>query len=99
MKLVFNPITAALDYVNTGDVLADGTVPFTGDVRGKDFIGTRSATITRTGAYISSVAKTGGRTITITRNGSNYITSVSDTVNTWTMTRNGSNQITAVTVT
>jgi hypothetical protein len=82
-----------------GDIKADGSVPFTGDIRGKDFIGLRSSVITRTGGYISSIAKTGGRTITINRDGNNYITSIADGTNTWTMTRNGNNQITAVTVT
>ena len=85
--------------IPTGDIKSDGSVSFTGDIRGKDFIGLRSSVITRTGNYISSIAKTGGRTITINRDGNNYITSIGDGTNTWTLTRNGSNQITAITVT
>jgi hypothetical protein len=80
-------------------LLPDGSIPFTGDIRGKDFISTRSSTITYTGAYITSIAKTGGRTVTFTLNGSNQITSFTDGTNTWTITYNGSNKITLITVT
>lgn len=70
----------------------------TGDLIGTDFIKTRSGSISRTGDYISSVAKTSGRTITVTRDGNGYITSATDGTRTWTFTRTG-NQITSWTVT
>ena len=86
------------DSGHTGFVADAGDI-MTGDLRGTDFVSTRSGTITRVGGYVSSVAKTGGRTITITRDGSNYISSVADGTNTWTFTRDGSNIITSWSVT
>lgn len=76
----------------TGDTM-------TGDLRGTDFVPTRSFTVTRDGSgYLATIVKTGGRTVTITRNGSNYISSATDGTNTWTITRDGSNVLTGVTV-
>ena len=72
----------------------------TGDLRGKEFVPTRSKTITRNaGNFVTVVAMTGGRTLTITRDVNNLMTSKTDTINTWTPTRDANNYITAITVT
>jgi hypothetical protein len=84
--------THAAYVLKSGDIMS-------GDLRGMDLIGTRSGTITRTGDYISSVAKIGGRTITISRDVNNYITSATDATNTWTFTRDANNRITSWAVT
>ncbi len=71
----------------------------TGDLRGTDFVKTRTFTVTRDGSgYLATIVKTGGRTVTISRNGSNHISSATDGTNTWTVTRDGSNVLTGVTV-
>lgn len=76
----------------TGDTM-------TGDLRGTDFVSTRSFTVTRDGSgYLATIVKTGGRTVTISRNGNNYISSATDGTNTWTINRDGSNVLTGVTV-
>lgn len=84
---------SAINFVKkSGDTM-------TGDLRGTDFVSTRSFTVTRDGSgYLATIVKTGGRTVTITRNGSNYISSATDGTNTWTITRDGSNVLTGVTV-
>jgi len=72
----------------------------TGDLRGMDFVATRTVALARDGSgYISTVTKTGGRTVTITRDVNHYITSITDTINTWTFTRDVDNKVTDITVT
>ena len=72
----------------------------TGDIRGTDFIKSRSLTVTRdANNLILQVNKTDGRTIIITRDANNLISSFTDSINTWTVARDVNNLITGVTVT
>ena len=69
---------------------------FADDVVGKDFINTRSGTVTRdSDDFITTITKTGGRTITFTRNSDNFITSATDGSRTWTFTRDSDNLLTS----
>lgn len=103
LLLIVNPTTGYLYNIEYAYFLATflqlsgGTL--TGDLVGKDFIKTRNITITRSGGYISSIAKTGGRTLTITRDSDNLISSVNDGTRTYTITRDSNKYISSVAVT
>lgn len=65
----------------TGDTM-------TGDLRGTDFIATRSITLNRDGSgRISSVIKTNGRTINYTRDDDGLLESWEDGINDWSLVR------------
>jgi len=93
-------LTGLLDDDHTQYLRTDGTRNVTGDLRGTEFIGTRSATLTHNGSgFVTQKAMTGGLTWVYTRDANNFITSKTDGTNTWTYTRDANNLVTAVTVT
>jgi hypothetical protein len=88
-----------IDDIDTNLVHKSGDT-ITGDIRGTDFISTRSATLTRNvNGFISQIDLQGGRTLIYTRNSQNYVISMSDSVNTWTFVRDANNRILSMNVT
>lgn len=81
-------------YVNSdGDTM-------TGDLRGKDFIDTRSRTINYDGSgNVTSVEYVGGRTVIYTYDGGGDVVSWTDGTNTWTINYDGGGDVTGITVT
>lgn len=73
--------------------------PLSGDLRGPEFIATRSSTIIRDlNGFVQDVIKTDGRTINISRDTNNYITQYTDSINTWIIGRDINNYISGVDV-
>ena len=91
--------TANQIKVEDNIVSFEDNVVFPNDIVGKDFVNTRSGSITRDiDGKITSISKTGGRTITINRDVDGNITSSTDGTRTWTYNRDINNQIESWTI-